>query len=689
MWETLLNSDPSASSTRTTSNPLDSVSSALNLDLESHWAIRQRVIELEALKQSDEMDHVSVANFLSDFDASRPQPSSVLVTKLIEVCLKYELFEKAVEYFVWGRETGNLADPDSVQMIMRRTRDREGWIHIRRLLTRDIQRYYPGLSELRQANFDKAHAKSLDSSSPSSSATSHNSTPSRINSGSVHTALPFSPNIGPSKPSSTVDWIDFVSNPSAHTGQAVFLDDGLPSGVNQLLLRRDHIRQESLKKFTGFALGDRQKRMREEVKSISDAELRSLSIEDHVKLTSVIEEMVWRGMADEALVKLKSELEEGRYLIGHSVFSTLASHFRDSRNVDGMLQLLRMMMSKDVAPDISLVNSMLELHVNVKQFKEAVDLWKNLHSYSLEPNATTVGTMIRLLAEATLARVRLPLTLSSILKLVHTQHITLSEATHMELLHYGIAAQNFTFAKSIFKRLKNPNARAYELILQAHMTPRLFSKFMNYYNLFERYHGKHIGYDTIKRALKVALAVDSPHTFYMVLKHQLERHGMQLTSPQLKILVAIAVKNGYLHLALGIDLLRQEFLPDVPISPRYIFTFLHSPFYKKLKPSIPSLMELGVAEPETRSPSMSTASSNSTSTSTSSSTRSEEPMTVTQTETEHQLHVPKKKLEMWNKIASEWVTQRAALEKMQVKAKAISLAERERRNSRYVDHHHQ
>lgn len=549
------------------------------LDLNSQWSLHQNVTRVQTLLQSSEDDSEAARNFLLDLETKTSIPSSELVALLMELSLQVEMHDKAVEFFVWGRETGHLPPVDSLLALISAVRHFIDWKFIRQRLYKDLEVHYPNyvshklkVSALtgRQLNFNPS------SSQPKASKLTSNST------------LTSSP--PPQGNSDNVNWVDFVSNPSQFSAPSL-QTDSLHKTLNSEIIRKDQHRQDTLQKHFGVAIGDRQRKLRLEVKNWTLDQLKE-NLEDNVMLTCVVEEMVSRGLEKEAVELLRSEVMAKRYLISTEPFLSLATYFKEKRNVEGVLGLLQTMMEQQLAPDIFLINILLELHVSVGNLEQANELWNNIYQFHVVPNSITIGTVISLLVAAVESRSRLSLTLSQVLRAAQKHGVELSDASFTPLLRYCVAVRNYQFALSVFPKLKSPNFAAYALILEVYLRTRQLNKFIDTYNTLESNYGRQIDLKVLKMAREALLQLQRPHSFIPLIRTQILKHGFQPTLRDFGGWIESSLRAGQSVLALQLDLLRNELCPQLKLTRGYINSLLMHEVAQEVKPSVTSLVKL-------------------------------------------------------------------------------------------------
>jgi pentatricopeptide repeat protein len=352
-----------------------------------------------------------------------------------------------------------------------------------------------------------------------------------------------------------------------------------------------------LKKVTGYLLGDRQKKLREAVKSWTDEELKTTTVEDNTMLRCIMEELVGRKLFVDAHRRLTEEVEAAKYAISHEPFIPIASHYRDVQDEAGVMKLLQLMISQSIAPDISVLNTILDLYVATRRWAAACDLWQNLASYNVKPNASTVGLVLELLNASVESpeqgHERIPISLTSILRIVQQEEIELTDHAYLALLRYSVVVKNYVFAKMILPRLKNSSPSSMALILRLHSELREYSEFSDVYHLMERRYGTFIDANILKMAMRILYKQGKWHTFITMFKHQVTRHKLQLPLIDFYPFVATSLRCGNLRAAFELDQLRSNgACPDSSLSYQYLLPFLSSSYIKRLQPDLETLLQL-------------------------------------------------------------------------------------------------
>lgn len=519
-------------------------------------------------------------DFIHTFNTKKSTPSAELVASLMELSLMLSMPERAVEFFVWGRENDQLPPVDSLLNLLAAIRYFVDWRVVRRRLYQDLENFYPKyvshkykVSELtgRVVSF-LAPPPSASSEDPTSAEKPHRKPPTPI----------AKPDVKP-----MVDWVDFVSNPTQFSANSLTADSLLKSNV----VRRDQIRQDTLQKHFGVAIGDRQRKLRQDVKTWTPEKLQQ-NLDDNVMLTCVVEELVVRGLEKEAVSLLKAEVASKRYLISTEPFLSLATYFKEKRNVKGVLGLLQTMMEQQLAPDIYLINIMLELHVSVGNLTEANDLWNRIYQFNVVPNSTTIGIVISLLVAAVETQLRLKLTLSQVLRTAHKHGVELSDASFTPLLKYCIVVRNYQFAQSVFPKLKSPNYAAYSHILEVYLRTHQLNKFIDVYNTLESHFGRQIDLKVISMAREALFQLQRPHSFVPLLRTQILKHGFQPTVKDFQSWICSSLHAGQSLLGLQLDVLRSEICPQVSLTRSYVDIIMSQEMIQELQPPITTMEQL-------------------------------------------------------------------------------------------------
>lgn len=561
------------------------------VDLDAQWKLHQRISGTQTFLRTPEDDLGAVFDFLHNIEPETEMASSELIMLLMELCVKVNLPEKAVEFFVWGRNTGNLPPVDSLLALLSAARHLEDWKYIRKSLSMDLEQYYPNYVA-HKIKVSALTGKELGFSERASlrAAASNSSDARRIPSNTPEST--FSQQELAATPSATptpgVSWIDFVSNPTG-LNLAPVSEDSSPKNN---MIRRDQKSLDELQKHFGLTIGDRQRKLRDEVKTWTLDQLMRVS-EDNVMLTCVIEELVRRNLEEEAVAFLQTEISEKRYLISTEPFQSLATHFKEIKKVDGIMNLLEMMMKQQLAPNIALINTLLELHVSVGNLDEAVTLWNNLSHFHVTPNAHTIGIVVNLLIAAVETKSRLTLSLSQVLRMAQKHGVDLSDASYTPLLKYCITVRNYPFAHSVFAKLKSPNYQAYSLMLQVYLRTHQLQKFTEVYNILESRFGTQIDLSVLKMAQQALIQLQRPHSFIPLLRTQIMKHHFQPSLGDFSKWIKNSMNAGHVLVAMQLDQLRLEICPSLAyVNVPYTQIFLNHPIATKINPPISSMDEL-------------------------------------------------------------------------------------------------
>lgn len=592
-WEKYINPETTAPLAHSGSST-NSIKSALDLDLDAQWELREHISKVQQLTRNARQQPEQVTYFFNTIDTETSLASPDLIASLMELALKSQMPEKAVEFFVWGRQTDNLPPVDSLLALLSAIRGLPEWKFVRQRLTGDLQTYYPSYvsHKLKITAITGKENKYLASSSSSSSSSS-TSLPSEDS-----TLAPDADSTTPSSFSdasnSGVGWVDFVSNPSSFNDISVMQNSAL-GNIRLTSLRKDQARLEAIRTTRSLAMGDRRRRLKLEVKSWTEEQLSNAEIEDNVVLTVVIEEMIARGLKDAAIELLKREIDAKRYLISTEPFNSLAAYFKEKLEVNGVLSLLQMMMQQNLAPDIFLINILLDLHVSVGNIQEATDLWFNLYDLGVVPNSTTLGTAIRLLNTAVSRQKRITLTLSTLLRTAQKYKIEFNDASYTQLLKYAVAVNNNTFAQSVFVKIKHPNYVSYCQILLVYLRTRQSNKFIETFNILESRLGAQIDHDALFLAREALIHMNRPQSLIPLMRTQILKHQYKPDMKEFQSHWKAIIKSGHILAAIQLDQLRLELCPHLKyISAEYAEAILHHHVASLLKPSVYSLSNLKV-----------------------------------------------------------------------------------------------
>lgn len=592
MWEKYLSPGISLAKTEDSAPSSSTVKTAMSLDIDSQWELRERLLRAQRFMTMPQSSRADVVDFLNEIDPKTTMPSPELVISLMDVCLRFELRDKAVQFYVWGRDAGHLPTAGLLESLITSVRNDDEWETIRRYLSEDLQKYFPDFVALRKkisklatnpaTNFRTQIdlPKRKDELEYSFPTTSIDPAPVPLfNMSSLVHKRPSSP-----------DWVNFVTNPN---------DSSLsePSNPNPTaladLIQRDSQRQEKLKQYQGFLHGDRTRRLLAEIPKWKSERLLKDEITDSVLLSCIIGELIARNMVDQALARLEEEAQLGKYLMSTEPFLQLATHFKHIQSVEGVMGLLKLMMTTNVEPDIRLINILIELHVSQGNLEEACAIWSNIDSFNVKPSTTTISIMISLLVTAIQSHTLLPLSLSSILRYVHRHNIELTDSAYTPMLQYASLMRNPQFALNTFARLKSPGVTAYTLILGVYVTLRNYSKFMETYRSMEQKFGKFIGLQILTIALQACIQAQRPFSFLPILRHQILKYGYEPKMYELGSWIKSAIHHGHVALAFSLNQLRIDLCPNLNhVDEDYALIFLQGFFSYQLKPPIRSFKML-------------------------------------------------------------------------------------------------
>jgi hypothetical protein len=586
IWDTYLNSSILSPISAEATNRDKTVAKALDQGLDSEWKSYQLQQQLKELMEMPESSRFEVEAYMDELAPSAMHPSAELIASLMEVCIRFELFEKAASYFAWGRDCGILPSATPLLSLLKKTKSLEGWQHIHARLRKDLATYYPAYVEHKEKMFQMEAtgspvvSTSLDSSSPHHTPVLDYSsmTSDHLNKQAL------------SEPGS-VDWVNFVCDPIATSqSSSVVVPLAVSPGMMESLLVRDTVKQEartSLKKHVGFLEGDRSRRVRDEVRGLTDQGLISLNIEDNVVLRCVLEELVARQQANKAMKILEREVHNAQYPLSHEPFLVMATQMKDGKSAKGVLTLLELMMQQRIDPDILLLNTLLEVHLKLGQLLEAVQLWKQLKIFRVQPNASTITIMINCLILGREEHRFLPLSLSELLRAAQHAAIPLGDATYTPLLHYSVLTKNFVFAKLVFARIRSPNVQCISLMLHVSCSLQEAQAFADFYYHLERHHPTHIGFPQLRMAMKMHFRALQPDHFLAALRHQMTRHRFRPSLAHMKSFIGAALHHGFIRTALELELLRNEFLGELPVPISYFLPYEHCTHLQQLNPPMP------------------------------------------------------------------------------------------------------
>jgi hypothetical protein len=493
----------------------------------------------------------------------------------MKLALKVDRPDKAVMYFTWGREKGAAPNVETLLELLAYIKPMKDWKLIVIKLEECIRPTYP---EYWQEKHGKKKNKNNIISKEAVADALQDDPPQPQEESSLKDVSNV-PVVGSPDPSGTVNWVKFALDPTGHPTESVQAFSANLSSQQ----KKELLKQESPRKIAGHAQGGRKLRKSIEAKSLTDSELQSIELSDSVVVGAVVQECLARNLPDLALGALGKAVLKAEFLLSPEAFLPMACYYRDQRNVEGVMQLLVMMMKGNIAPNIDFLNLLLELHVLVENWVQAVELWKQLPSFNVQANNNTINILLFMMVHAERARKNPTTTLFSILKFAQENDLVIDDVGLTHMMTYGIRVKNYNEVLALFKRLKNVNPEAYHMQLEALQFTNQFPKFLSAFHQIEKYNIP-LSWELLRTCLKACYFAGKPEIFLMILKYAVNKSSFTPSLYHFRIFAMRAISYGYISHALEMDIFRQEMVPPIPITMGYIRSFTYDKFIKTLSP---------------------------------------------------------------------------------------------------------